>query len=69
MTTNEMLKTIWDKGYELKVTSTEIRVFKTEFCEYLDLDTYNSIVVEQHKGNVTESIDSVLKRSLAIIGA
>ena len=47
MTTNEMLKAIWDKGYELKVTSTEIRVFKTEYCEYLDLDTYNSIVVEQ----------------------
>lgn len=69
MTTNEMMQVIWDKGCDLKITSTEVRVFKTEYMEYLDLDTYNNIVSIEHKGAVLETIDVVLKKATDLLGA
>ena len=69
MTTNEMMQVIWDKGCDIKITSTDVRVFKTEYMEYLDLDTYNNIVSIEQKGAVLETIDVVLKKATDLLGA
>ena len=68
MTTNEMMQVIWDKGCDIKITSTDVRVFKTEYMEYLDLDTYNNIVSIEYKGAVLETIDVVLKKATDLLG-
>lgn len=71
MTTEEIDKSfasIWDKGYEVKVTSTEVRVFKTEYCEFLDLDQYNTLVRIPHSGNVMNALELALSNALQLLG-
>ncbi len=71
MTVNEIDKSftyIWEKGYEVKVTSTEVRVFKTEYCEFLDLDQYNTIVRIPHSGNVMNALEQALGSALQLLG-
>lgn len=70
MTTNEInsaFESIWNRGYEVKITSDEIRVFKSEYCEFLDLDIYNSIVSVKHCGDIVGTLETVLTKSLNLL--
>ena len=64
---NAAFESIWNKGYQVKITSDEIRVFSTEYCEFLDLDTYNSIVCVKHCGDVLGTLEKVLTQSLGLL--
>ncbi|BEH88470.1 hypothetical protein [Klebsiella phage phiKp_21] len=66
---NEKLALIWKSGYDFKVTPKELRVFRTEYCEYLDLDQYNTIVRIEHNGDVEGHISEVLDKAISIIEA
>lgn len=64
---NKSFTSIWEKGYEVKVTSTEVRVFKSEYCEFLDLDKYNTISRIPHTGDVVNALEQALSKALQLL--
>lgn len=66
---NEQLAFIWKYGYDVKITNKVVRVYSTEYLEYLDLDQYNTIVQIEHNGDVQSAFNNALVNAVELLKA
>lgn len=54
-------------GYDVKITSEEVRVFSIEYDEMLDLDKYNTLVRKTHDGDILFTLMSVVQEAVKLL--